>query len=161
MRRHSSAHESSMVLIEGGTVTEDKGSVPRRPSEPMLSGPFAQQQTSGMSGGDENGSTIGSGDETLYLVLRMRNSKRELNDIRFEYIPGKDTAEGIASELVSASLVDDRDFAAITASLQKLISNRGQIRHLTFPLSSGLPPSETPDDKSLIGFAQMSISDTN
>lgn len=63
-----------------------------------------------------------------------RNSKRELNDIRFEFQVGKDSAEGIASELVGAGLVDGRDIVVIAANLQKLIDTSGQLRQVTFPL---------------------------
>jgi len=63
-----------------------------------------------------------------------RNSKRELNDIRFEYLPGKDSAGGIASELVGAGLVDDRDMQAIAGNLQKLIEKRDQMKNITFAL---------------------------
>lgn len=99
------------------------------------------------------------GTAPVNLVLRMRNSKRELNDIRFEFAVGKDSAEGIASELVGAGLVDGRDIVVIAANLQKLIDSQGQTRTVTFPLNSGYGSNEVPDDKALIGFAQISITD--
>ncbi|XP_055588008.1 serine/threonine-protein kinase OSR1 [Uranotaenia lowii] len=96
----------------------------------------------------------------INLVLRMRNSNRELNDIRFEFAVGKDSAEGIASELVGAGLVDGRDIVVMAANLQKLIDNRASgIKTVTFQLNSGYGSSEQPDEKSLIGFAQISITD--
>ncbi|XP_067006215.2 serine/threonine-protein kinase OSR1 isoform X2 [Anabrus simplex] len=95
----------------------------------------------------------------INLVLRMRNPKRELNDIRFEFAIGKDSAEGIAAELVGAGLVDARDMVVIAANLQKLIDNSVQIRTVTFALNSGYGANEVPDDKALIGFAQISITD--
>ena len=39
----------------------------------------------------------------------MRNEKRELNDIKFEFLPDRDSAEGIAGELVGAGLVHAKD----------------------------------------------------
>lgn len=57
-----------------------------------------------------------------------------MNDIRFEFAVGKDSAEGIASELVGAGLVDSRDITAITSNLQKLIDGRDALKVVTFPL---------------------------
>jgi serine/threonine-protein kinase OSR1/STK39 len=91
------------------------------------------------------------------LVLRMRNANRELNDIRFEFAVGKDTADGIASELVGAGLVDNNDTVVMTANLQKLIEQRHTLKTVTFQLKSS--GGEVPDEKSLIGFAQISITD--
>jgi serine/threonine-protein kinase OSR1/STK39 len=91
------------------------------------------------------------------LVLRMRNINRELNDIRFEFAVGKDTAEGIASELVGAGLVDNNDTIVMSSNLQKLIDQRNTLKTVTFKLcSSG---GDVPDEKSLIGYAQISITD--
>ena len=57
-----------------------------------------------------------------------------MNDIRFEFAIGTDSAEGIASELVGAGLVDGKDIVVIAANLQKLIDSSGQMRTVTFPL---------------------------
>lgn len=89
----------------------------------------------------------------------MRNQKGELHDIRFEFAVGKDTAEGIASELVEAGLVDTRDTAVMAQNLQKLIDNRNQIKTVTFLLVSAYVPGEPADEKALICYAQISITD--
>lgn len=101
---------------------------------------------------------LGDGDsQVVNLVLRMRNANRELNDIRFEFVVGKDTTEGIATELVGAGLVDPNDMKIMASNLQHLIEQRSTLKTVTFQLfNSG---GEVPDEKSLIGFAQISITD--
>ncbi|CAK1588622.1 unnamed protein product [Parnassius mnemosyne] len=99
----------------------------------------------------------------INLVLRLRNARRELNDIRFEFITGKDTAEGIASELVGAGLVDPQDSVPISVNLAKLLeaqrsSLQPSSKTVTFHLNSA-GPNEQYDDKTLVGFAQISIID--
>ncbi|CAD6237095.1 GSCOCG00002137001-RA-CDS [Cotesia congregata] len=98
-------------------------------------------------------------DNDPFFLLPNQNQKRELNDIRFEFAVGVDSAEGIAAELVGAGLVDGKDIVVIAANLQKLIDSAGQLRTVTFSLNSGHAPNEIPDDKALIGFAQISITD--
>ncbi|XP_054270618.1 serine/threonine-protein kinase OSR1 isoform X8 [Macrosteles quadrilineatus] len=125
----------------------------------------AEKPMNNIEGGNSSGSEHETENEALSttmpinLVLRMRNSRRELNDIRFEFLMGKDSAEGIATELVGAGLVDGRDMVVIAANLQKLIDSNGQQRQVTFPLNSGIAANEVPDDKALIGFAQISLTD--
>lgn len=93
------------------------------------------------------------------LVLRMRNQRRELHDIRFEFAVGKDSAEGIAAELVDAGLVDPLDTQPMAINLHQLIEQRAAIKTVTFQLNSGVQPGEVPDDRSLVGYAQISITD--
>lgn len=111
--------------------------------------------------------SLGSGSEPpqINLVLRMRNARKELNDIRFEFAPGKDSADGIATELVGAGLVEKRDAAAIAAQLQRLVDATlfpagpaPAPRAATFRLDS-VDPAEPADEQGLVGFAQISIID--
>ncbi|XP_063824374.1 serine/threonine-protein kinase OSR1 [Ostrinia nubilalis] len=95
----------------------------------------------------------------LELVLRMRNARGELNDIRFEFAAGKDSADGIAAELVGAGLLEARDAGAVAAQLARLVGAAlaGEAaRSATFPLGA---PAPAPDEAGLVGFAQLSIVD--
>ncbi|XP_060085855.1 serine/threonine-protein kinase OSR1-like [Ylistrum balloti] len=105
------------------------------------------------SGGDAS-----SQPTALNLVLRLRNDKRELNDIKFDFTPGQDTADSVSHEMVEAGLVNGKDMIVVAANLQK-IQDYPDVKSVTFALNSGCGPNEVPCDKALIGFAQLSLND--
>ncbi|XP_053374088.1 serine/threonine-protein kinase OSR1-like [Mercenaria mercenaria] len=114
----------------------------------------------------------------INLVLRLRNEKRELNDIKFDFTPGQDSSDSVSRELVEAGLVDGKDMIVVAANLQKSLDNR-MLKSLCLSklyllspflvrkqrflgevyMNSGCAQNEAPCDKSLIGFAQLTIND--
>lgn len=92
----------------------------------------------------------------IHLVLRMRDEKRELQDIKFDFLPNKDTVDEISHELVNAKLIDAIDMIVVSSNLTKLLQNHS-LSPITFSLKSGVGQNEMSDEKTLIGFAQLSI----
>lgn len=151
---------------------EDAGEDEAERDRPMNQLPRADSSDSESEAeaGTGAGFTIGSlgTDDApqINLVLRMRNARNELNDIRFEFAAGKDSADGIATELVGAGLVEARDATAIAAQLQVLVDahlfpppGASPKRTLTFPLPHPAPDPAPADEKGLVGYAQLSIVD--
>ena len=69
----------------------------------------------------------------VHLVLRMRDIGKDLQDIKFDFLPNKDTVDGISHELVNAKLIDAIDMIAVSANLNKLLENYS-LSPITFPL---------------------------
>jgi len=102
-------------------------------------------------------SPAGAQRNCIDLVLRMRNVEKELNDIRFEYEYGLDTADSVAQELVAAGLVDGRDRVMVAAKLQSIVDDPQRVTALTFPLTAGNCEPHEKDETALIGYGQLTI----
>eukprot|EP00096_Caligus_rogercresseyi_P013187 TRINITY_DN5869_c0_g1_i1.p1 TRINITY_DN5869_c0_g1~~TRINITY_DN5869_c0_g1_i1.p1 ORF type:complete len:567 (-),score=226.52 TRINITY_DN5869_c0_g1_i1:837-2537(-) len=151
------------VIPAGGESRKKKNK--KKPKAALPSSPATDSQaaksspSSSSSQAPAAGTSSGSNNRTLNLVLRMRNPKRELNDIRFEYQPSKDTAEGIANELLGTGLIGQDDLATMAVNLKQLVSNPPPNRVITFQVKTGFNGNEQADEKALLGFAQLSLTD--
>jgi serine/threonine-protein kinase OSR1/STK39 len=73
-----------------------------------------QQQQQKTSSNEEtinnnSSSTSTTQPPSIHLVLRIRDERKELQDIKFDFLPNKDTVEEISNELVNAHLIDSID----------------------------------------------------
>ncbi|KAA3679619.1 serine/threonine-protein kinase OSR1/STK39, partial [Paragonimus westermani] len=108
----------------------------------------------GQSANPEDGSTGPS----YRITLRKRNPKQnnELQDISFNYVPGKDSADVLARELVEADLLDGCDLVLVAHNMSELISNPSA-RERVFPLNSPPAPGQVPVESELHGYAKVLI----
>uniref|UniRef100_A0A0K0FZ68 non-specific serine/threonine protein kinase n=1 Tax=Strongyloides venezuelensis TaxID=75913 RepID=A0A0K0FZ68_STRVS len=154
-------HEEGVKRVASGRLKKDKDGVWN--FEPDVEGNENEEEKVNQFENKDEEEYEGEGDEnTINLVLRIRNQQRELNDIKFDYTPNVDTVEGISHELVGAELINGQDMVIIAANLQKLIDSTlagEDRRQVTFALNSGVSANEIPDEKSLTGFAQISLVD--
>ncbi|CAF1658906.1 unnamed protein product [Adineta ricciae] len=94
--------------------------------------------------------------QVLKFTLRIRNSQGDLHDIKFEFNKATETVPDVVSEMVSAHLIDERDAQSVTSTMTQLVENPA-LASATFALASFVDPNQPPDDKLLIGFAQLSL----
>lgn len=72
---------------------------------------------------------------SIHLILRIRDEKKELQDIKFDFIKNKDTVEEISQELVKVKLIDKQDQSIVAYSLDNILLNPN-LSPLTFRLVS-------------------------
>lgn len=91
----------------------------------------------------------------IKMALRKRDEKQGLKDIKFDFVPGKDSPDVMAKDLIAAGLIDGRNLVVVAANIQKLVES-SSLDKVVFQIASGVPPEQL-DDKKLIGYAQLSV----
>jgi serine/threonine-protein kinase OSR1/STK39 len=90
----------------------------------------------------------------IKMCLRKRTEQNQLKDIKFDFVPGKDSADAISNDLIAAGLLEMKNVVVVAANIMKLVENPSQ-KKLVFPL--GNVPSSQVDEKKLVGYAQLNI----
>nr|CDS25452.2 STE20:SPS1 proline alanine rich protein [Hymenolepis microstoma] len=92
------------------------------------------------------------------LTLRKRNprQKNELQDISFNFVIGKDSADVLARELVEADLLDGCDSLIVAHHMSELVARPHEKEHC-FPLNSPTPHGQVPVESELHGYAKLII----
>ncbi|CAM2725198.1 unnamed protein product [Rotaria socialis] len=158
----SSANEDStnpkLPPLENPTVQNieeligkpDAVAKPNPPVDDSTSQLTVQEMTSGIKDLSIDNNRI------FKFTLRIRNTQGELNDIKFEFNKSNETVKDVVSEMVSANLIHKLDADLVTSIMSQMVENSTDIS-TTFALKSHVDSSSTPDDKLLIGFAQLSL----
>ncbi|CAL8096310.1 unnamed protein product [Calicophoron daubneyi] len=108
--------------------------------------------------GQDSGGVDTANGPCYRITLRKRNPKQnnELQDISFNYVPGKDSADVLARELVEADLLDGCDLLLVAHNMSELILNPAA-RERVFPLNSPPAPGQVPVENELHGYAKVLI----
>lgn len=117
----------------------------------------APQKPNGATSTPQTVDLVDDPNKVYDLTLRLRNSSKELNDIQFEFNRKSDTVEGVSQELMSAGLIDGQDLLLVGANLNKIISTPPDNKQLVFALKSAQDANVERDEKSLIGYAMLTL----
>ena len=116
-------------LVAAVTSTSSSSTVTNSTATTAITNP-GQSSLSGQDNSKQ--ANAANNNNPIHLVLRMRDEKRELQDIKFDFLP-KDTVDEISHELVNAQLIDAIDMIAVSSNLSKLLENNS-LSPITFPL---------------------------
>ncbi|KAM7537455.1 hypothetical protein Aperf_G00000073141 [Anoplocephala perfoliata] len=173
-----SAAAANAVAVTGGLAplppprsgSTASGASPTQPLPPAPAGtpasPPSQMSNTGF-GHITNFSHQSSGDQGsageptgpyYRLTLRKRNprQKNELQDISFNFVIGKDSADVLARELVEADLLDGCDSLIVAHHMSELVEHPHEREHC-FPLNSPPAPGQVPVESELHGYAKLII----
>ncbi|CAF0995898.1 unnamed protein product [Didymodactylos carnosus] len=106
--------------------------------------------------GIENIAKSSSDTQTTTQNLIENKKQGDLHDIKFEFNKTSESVEEVVQEMVSASLIDERDTLNVACNMTRLVENSA-LGSATFALKSSVDSNQTPDDKLLYGFAQLSL----